>query len=102
MDLHIRQEQIDNVFISKKWNNSALNCKAYSSFQVVSSNHRIVTAKIRLTLRKNATWTTTTVHYDWSLLNNRDISTKKQIWCTCRTGVSECYLYGTFSTSLML
>ena len=27
--------QIDYVFINKKWNNSALNCKAYSSFEVV-------------------------------------------------------------------
>ena len=56
------------------WNNSALNCEAYSSFEGVSSDHRIVTAKIRLSLRRNATRTTTTIHYDWSLLNNRDIS----------------------------
>ena len=63
--------QIDNVFINKKWN-----CEAYSSFEGVSSNHRIVTAKIRLSLRKNATRTTTTVHYDWSQLNNRNIRDK--------------------------
>ena len=31
--------QIDYVFINKKWNNSALNCEAYSSFEGVSSNH---------------------------------------------------------------
>ena len=31
--------QIDYVFINKKWNNSALNCEAYSSFEDVSSNH---------------------------------------------------------------
>ena len=47
--------QIDYVFINKKWNNSALNCEAYSSF-------RIFTVKIRLNLRKNATRTTTAVH----------------------------------------
>ena len=29
--------------------------------------------KIQLSLRRNAARTTTTVHYDWSLLNNRDI-----------------------------
>ena len=57
--------QIDFVFINKKWNNSALNCEAYSShasqfnallfhFEGVSSDHRIVTAKIRLSLRRNA------------------------------------------------
>ena len=65
--------QIDYVFINKKWKNSAMNCQAYSSFEGVSSDQRIVTAKLRLSLRKNATRTVTTKHYDWALLNNRDI-----------------------------
>ena len=64
------------VFINKKWKNSAMNCEAYSSFEGVSSDHRIVTAKLRLSLRKNATRTATTKHYDWALLNNRDIRDK--------------------------
>ena len=42
----------------------------------MSSDHRIVTAKIRLNLRKNATRTATTKYYDWVLLNNRDIRDK--------------------------
>ena len=42
----------------------------------MSSDHRIVTAKIRLSLRKNATRTATTKHYDWILLNNRDVRDK--------------------------
>ena len=67
---------IDYVFINKKWKNSAMNCEAYSSFEGVSSDHRIVTAKLRLSLRKNATRTVTTKHYDWALLNNRDIRDK--------------------------
>ena len=53
-----------------------MNCEAYSSFEGVSSDHRIVTAKIRLSLRKNAKQTATTKHYDWALLNNRDIRDK--------------------------
>ena len=53
-----------------------MNCEAYSSFEGVSSDQRIVTAKIRLSLRKNATRTTTTIHYDWALLNNKDIRDK--------------------------
>ena len=53
-----------------------MNCEAYSSFGGVSSDHRIVTAKIRLSLRKNATRTATTKYYDWALLNNRDIRDK--------------------------
>ena len=65
--------QIDYVFIYKKWKNSAVNCEAYSSFVGVSSDHQIVTAKIWLSLRKNAIWTTNTIPYDWALLNNKDI-----------------------------
>ena len=68
--------QIDYVFINRKWKNSAMNCEAYSSFEGVSSDHRIVTAKLRLSLRKNATRTATTMHYDWALLNNREIRDK--------------------------
>ena len=66
---------MDYGIINKKWNNSPLNWEAYSSFEGVSSDHRIVTAKIRLSLRRNAV-RTTTVHYDWSLLNNWDIRDK--------------------------
>ena len=53
-----------------------MNCEAYSSFEGVSSDHRIVTAKIRLSQRKNTTRTATTKHSDWALLNNRDIRDK--------------------------
>ena len=53
-----------------------MNFEAYSSFEGVSTDHRIVTAKIRLSLRRNAARTTITVNYDWSLLNNRDIRDK--------------------------
>ena len=65
--------QIHYVFINKKWKNSAMNCEAYTYFEGVSSDHRIVTAKIRLNVRKNATRITTTIYYDWALLNNKDI-----------------------------
>ena len=53
-----------------------MNCKAYTSFEAVSSDHQIVTAKLRLSLRKDATRTATTIHYDWAPLNNRDITDK--------------------------
>ena len=68
--------QIDYVLINKKWKNSALNCEAYSSFEGVSTDHRIVTAKIRLSLRKNDKRTATTKHYTWALLNNKDVRDK--------------------------
>ena len=50
-----------------------MNCETYSSFEGVSSDRRIVTAKIQISLRRDAAQVTTTIHYDWSLLNNRDI-----------------------------
>ena len=53
-----------------------MNCEAYSSFEGVSSDPRIFTAKIRLSLRKNATRTATTKHYDCAVINNRDIRDK--------------------------
>ena len=53
-----------------------MNCEAYSSFEGMSSDHRIITAKMWLSLRKNATRTATTKQYDWALLNNRDIRDK--------------------------
>ena len=45
-------------------------------FEGVSTDHRIVTAKIRLSLRKNDKRTATTKHYDWALLNNKDVRDK--------------------------
>ena len=53
-----------------------MNCEAYSSFKGVSSDHLIITAKIRRSQRKTATRTATTKHYYWALLNNRDIGNK--------------------------
>ena len=44
--------QIDYVFINKNCKNSAINCEAYSSFVGVSSDHWIVTAKIRQAYEK--------------------------------------------------
>ena len=69
--------QINYVFINKKWKNSVMNCEAYSSFEIVFSDHRIVMAKLRLSLRKNATRTATTKH--WRIWKFR--------WCTPQGGI---------------
>ena len=42
-------------------------------------DHRIVTAKIHLNLRRYTAQTTKTTQYDWSLHNNRDIRNKYTI-----------------------
>ena len=68
--------RVHHLWVRPCFSSSAINCEAYSTFEGVSSDHQIITAKIRLTLRKNAKWTATTKHYDWALLNNRDIRDK--------------------------
>ena len=82
-DTNNAKAQIDHILMNKKWNNSSLNCGVYSSFEDVSSNHRIVNAKICLSLCRNVTQTIKTTHYDWSQLTNRDISNKYAV--TLRT-----------------
>ena len=48
--------------------------KAYYSFEGVSSDHRIMSAKIWLRLHRNKKQTVTSSRYDWSSLANNDIS----------------------------
>ena len=43
--------QLDYILVNSKWKNSVLNSEAYSTFESVGSDHRIVTARIRLSLR---------------------------------------------------
>ena len=43
------EAQLDYLIINKKWKNSAKDCRAFNSFEGVKSDHRVVSAKIRLT-----------------------------------------------------
>ena len=43
----------DYIIINKKWINSILNCEAYSSFKGLSTDEKIVTAKIQLEYNTN-------------------------------------------------
>ena len=49
------KSQIDHLLMSKKCFNSVLNCEVYLSFEGVSSDDQIVTAKIRLS---HSNWAT--------------------------------------------
>ena len=50
-----------------------MNCEAYVSSEAVSSDHRIVSVKIQLSLRRNKEETNKSVRYDDFSLANRDI-----------------------------
>ena len=62
--------QLDYIIINQKWKNSVKNCRAYNSFVSVASNHRIVTAKIRFSLRANKKKRNNNIPYDWSTLKD--------------------------------
>ncbi|XP_066919040.1 craniofacial development protein 2-like [Clytia hemisphaerica] len=45
--------QIDYIIFRKKWRNSIQDSRAYSSFATVSTDHRIVSSKVKLSLRSS-------------------------------------------------
>ena len=64
--------QLDYILANKKWQNSFLDTEAYSSFSSIGSDHRVVTAKVRLSLRANGKTPPRKVRYDWKLLSTDD------------------------------
>lgn len=64
--------QLDYILVRKKWKNSLLNAEAYNTFASVGSDHRIVSAKIRLSLRKSRTMSRKKL-FDWKALADKDL-----------------------------
>ena len=62
------KSQINFIIINSNWKNSAKNARAYNSFISLVSDHRIVSANIELSLRKNIKKVSKTKLYDWSSL----------------------------------
>ena len=66
--------QLDYVIINCKWKNSAKNCRSFNSFISIESDHRIVSTKVRLSLRANKKKSGQVAPYDWNVLRtNLDI-----------------------------
>ena len=60
--------------INKKWINSVQNCEAYYSLEGISTDHRIVLLRIKLSLRANKKKSNTKIAYNWEhLINNEDL-----------------------------
>ena len=64
------KSQIDFIIINNKWKNSVKNCRAYNSFNSISSDHRIITADIKLSLRDNTKKNSKFKPYDWTRLTH--------------------------------
>ena len=69
--------QVDYILINRKWKNSMKNCEAYNSFGSLGSDHRIVTAKIKVSFRLPRA--PTQIRYDWTALHNSEILEKYNI-----------------------
>ena len=71
--------QLDYILVRKKWRNSVLNTEAYNTFASVGSDHRIVSARIRLSLRKSKTLPRKK-QYDWkAITTDKDLQAKFSI-----------------------
>ena len=62
------------MMINKKWLNSGRNCKAYHSLESISADLRIVSLRIKLSLRANKKKSYRKITYNWEhLINNEDL-----------------------------
>ena len=55
--------QLDYILVRRKWRNSVHNTEAYNTFSTIGSDHRVVSANVRLSLR--TTKHAKKVRYDW-------------------------------------
>ena len=72
-DMSGTKSQVDFILVNKKWKNSIKDCEAYNTFSSIGSDHRIVTAKVKLSLR-TAKAPQLKPKYDRSALRNPEIS----------------------------
>ena len=66
-DMSGTKSQIDYILINRKWKNSVQNFEAYSSFASIGSDHRVITARIKLSLRSDRPSPKRKL-YDWGVL----------------------------------
>ena len=62
------KSQLDYIIVNNKYINSARNCEDYNTFEGVYSDHRIVTAILKLCLRSNKKSIVNKKRYDWTTL----------------------------------
>lgn len=61
------KRQLDYILVRKKWRNSVLNAEPYHTFCTVGSDHRVVSMRVRLSLRVPKPSHRT--RYDWKLFS---------------------------------
>ena len=54
----------------KKWRNRITNVEAYSTFSSIGSDHRIISSKVRLSLRASRKTLPRKLRYNWPLFKS--------------------------------
>ena len=62
---HGVKAQLGYMLVNRKWINSLMNCEAYGIFEGVSSDHRTVSVKLRLSLQAKKPKVASSPRYDW-------------------------------------
>ena len=70
-DMSGAKTQVDFIMVNKKWRNSVKNCEAYNSFNSIGSDHRVVSAGIRLSLRSRKD--ASKPRFDWNALKTQEL-----------------------------
>jgi hypothetical protein len=99
-DMSGTKSQVDFILVNKKWKNSIKNCEAYNSFSSMGSDHRIISAKVKLSLRTSKA-PVLKPKYDWSALKDPTVSrlytvavrNKYEALCQDTETVSETYAH---------
>ena len=92
--------QVDYILVNKKWKNSVHNCEAYNTMSSIGSDHRIVCAKLKLSLRKRKALSQQ-INYDWSALKCENlqqqytikINNRYQSLCSHNEDATESYAH---------
>ena len=70
--------QLDHILISRKWRNSLKNCRAYNTVEL-DSDHRILSATIKVSLRTTRGKPLNRQKYNWKKLEQQEIKNEFQI-----------------------
>ena len=71
-DMNGNKTLIDYILINRKWKNSVHNTEAYNTFSSCGSDHRLLTARIKLSLRMSKA-PPKKPSYDYSVLRNPNL-----------------------------
>ena len=87
------KSQVDYIMVNKKWKNSVKNCEADNTFSSMGSDHRIINAKVKISLR-TCKAPVRKPNYDWSMLRDGNIcnlytiSVRNRYEALCQDGES--------------